>query len=594
MIGFLHPWALAGLVAAAIPVLLHLLARREPPTVVFPAVRYLITTTREHQRRLKLQNLLLLLLRTLLIVALVLAAAGPTLPFRGVPGHAPGAMVVIVDNSPSSGAVVAGSPRLAQLRAAARDVLARATPEDAVWLITAEGIPQRGDSRTLAEQVRSLPVSPRRLDLGAAITAADEVLAPESRPGSIVLLTDLQATAVTPADPRVALVVGRPADQPPPNAGITQLAAGAQPWSSEGGRVTVRLAGDSGAAVPLIARLDRRPERQALVRVGSAATLALPGAPSGWWTVSADLDPDELRADDHRIGTVRVAPAARVSWASADRYVAAACAVLETNHRIARGEEITIGRLGPRASVVEPPDDPAALGALNRALGARGIGWRYGTLTLTPGTTDSGAAIGRVRVLRRYRLEPTGSGRTGVVATVDGQPWLVRTGDVVLLGSRLDPAWTELPVSAGFMPFMDLLLNRLARGEVSIGEAAPGDPVAVPDLVTSVRQADREWRVEGGGNFRPAEVGAYYLLAGQDTLGAIAANLDPRETLLRPASDAQVRRLWKGARVVALGDAAPLAFASGAVGDLRGPLLWLALCLGFAEMALAAGWRRER
>ena len=52
MIGFLHPWALAGLIAAAIPIVLHLLARREPPTVVFPAVRYLITTTREHQRRL--------------------------------------------------------------------------------------------------------------------------------------------------------------------------------------------------------------------------------------------------------------------------------------------------------------------------------------------------------------------------------------------------------------------------------------------------------------------------------------------------------------------------------------------------------------
>ena len=80
MIGFLHPWALVGLVAAAIPILLHLLARREPPTVVFPAVRYLITTTREHQRRLKLQHLLLLLFRTLLIIALVLAAAGPTLP----------------------------------------------------------------------------------------------------------------------------------------------------------------------------------------------------------------------------------------------------------------------------------------------------------------------------------------------------------------------------------------------------------------------------------------------------------------------------------------------------------------------------------
>jgi len=34
MIGFLHPWVLAGLIAAGIPVLLHLLARREPPYFV--------------------------------------------------------------------------------------------------------------------------------------------------------------------------------------------------------------------------------------------------------------------------------------------------------------------------------------------------------------------------------------------------------------------------------------------------------------------------------------------------------------------------------------------------------------------------------
>ncbi|MGH7632035.1 MAG: BatA domain-containing protein, partial [Gemmatimonadales bacterium] len=112
MIGFLHPWLLAGLVAAGIPILLHLLQRREPPTVVFPAVRYLIAATQEHQRRLKLQNWLLLILRTALIVLLVLAAAGPTVPARGAPGHAPSALVVVVDNSASSGAVVNGAPRL--------------------------------------------------------------------------------------------------------------------------------------------------------------------------------------------------------------------------------------------------------------------------------------------------------------------------------------------------------------------------------------------------------------------------------------------------------------------------------------------------
>jgi hypothetical protein len=79
MIGFLHPWVLAGLLAAAIPILLHLLASREPPTVLFPAVRYVVTTTREHQRRLKLQNWLLLVLRTLLVATLVLITFVPAL-----------------------------------------------------------------------------------------------------------------------------------------------------------------------------------------------------------------------------------------------------------------------------------------------------------------------------------------------------------------------------------------------------------------------------------------------------------------------------------------------------------------------------------
>jgi hypothetical protein len=195
MIGFLHPWVLLGLAAAAIPVLLHLLARREPPTVVFPAVRYLVSTTREHQRRLKLQNWLLLLLRTLLIVLLVLAAAAPSVALSGVPGHAPSALVLILDNSPSSGTVIDGSPQLRRLLTAARQVLARANPEDRLWLITADGIPRRGDRGSLGQVLAGLRTSPRRLDLGAAVTLAGDVLGSEPRPGEIMLLTAVSGAA---------------------------------------------------------------------------------------------------------------------------------------------------------------------------------------------------------------------------------------------------------------------------------------------------------------------------------------------------------------------------------------------------------------
>jgi hypothetical protein len=282
-----------------------------------------------------------------------------------------------------------------------------------------------------------------------------------------------------------------------------------------------------------------------------------------------------------------------VNWDTTSRFVAAACEVLAANGRIFPGHEVTMGRLGPRASVVQPPDDPAELGALNRALAARGVGWSYGNLSNDVAFSDSGAVVGRQRVARRYSLQSTTSGRTGVLASVSGAPWIVRGGSVILLGSRLDPAWTELPVSAGFMPFVDVLLNRLARGEAALEEGAPGDPVPLPDMVTEVRRGDREWRVEGGGLFQPPEAGVYYLRAGRDTVGALSVNPDPRESSLARASDAQARQLWKGARLVALQDAPDAAFSSASRGDLRGPLLWLALLAGMAEVGLASAWRRR-
>ena len=115
MIAFLQPLALLGLIAASVPPLLHLLARRLPPVVPFPAVRYLSETERKHSRRLKLRNLLLLILRMLLIILIALAASRPVarIPIGGA--HEPAALGIVVDNSLSSGAVVDGSRVLDEL-----------------------------------------------------------------------------------------------------------------------------------------------------------------------------------------------------------------------------------------------------------------------------------------------------------------------------------------------------------------------------------------------------------------------------------------------------------------------------------------------
>jgi hypothetical protein len=140
---FLQPLALFGLAAASLPTLLHLLGRRLPPIVVFPAVRYLTATEEEHSRRLKLRNIMLLILRTLVIVLLVLGAAHPVSPVGAGRAHPPTAVALVVDNSLSTGAVVAGELTLTGLLDAASAVLKRLGAGDRLWLTTADGIPRR-------------------------------------------------------------------------------------------------------------------------------------------------------------------------------------------------------------------------------------------------------------------------------------------------------------------------------------------------------------------------------------------------------------------------------------------------------------------
>lgn len=592
--GFLTPWVLAALPLSALPLVLHLIQRRDPPTVEFPAVRYLVQVTQEHQRRLKLRHWLLLLVRTILILALIVAAAGPSAPLKQAASHSPSALVVVLDDSPSSGVVVSGTPRLNQLRSTAQGILAKATPSDALWLLTSDGIARRGSREALGHAVDSLQPTARRMDLGQALTLAGEVLRTDARPGGIVLLSDLQSTALAPAAVRVPLLVVRPGDTPPPNQGITAVEPGSQPWTPEGGQVAVRVEGDSEAPAPVSVSLADRPARQALVSSGGAGSFTLGPAVPGWWTVRASKAPDEFRADDDRIALVRVAPVAQVSWDPVDRYLAAACEVLLASGRIRRGTEISLGALGNGPSIVAPPEDPAGLGALNRSLERRGIGWRFGALSATPAVSDSGPLLGRVAISRRYLLQPARASATaGTVITAGGTPWLVRDGNVVLIGSRFDPGWTGLPLVAGFMPFMDALVNRLARGQVATLAGSPGDPVLLPDLVTEVAQADRRWRVEGGAGFRPPTPGGYYLLSGRDTVGALAVALDPRESMLAPAPEGAVTGLWSGARLVSLADAAGAAFAGAGRASLQGPLLWLALALGLVEVGLASGIRRS-
>lgn len=583
---FIHPLALLGLAAAAIPALLHLLQRRIPPELDFPAVRYLSAAERESARRLRLRHLLLLILRTALIVVIVLAAARPLVRVKGVGGgaHEPTAVVVILDNSPSSGAVVEGRPVLERLRAAAHSSLARTTSADRVWLMLADGVMRGGTREALLATVDSTRSGWQRLDLVAAVERASRLVEAQPLPGREVhVLSDLQNSAVATGRatvPRGVRVLAIAPGSAVPNRGIAAVTV------SEGAAV-IALSGsgngsDAPAPVPVTIRVGGGGRRGEIAArglgtggvAGGAVTVSLPAqslAP-GWWVGEAQLEPDELRSDDRRPFAWRVAPPARVTaTSSAGPFVAAALAVLQEGRRVVAGRDVVISggdALGGSRAIVQPPADPALVGQANRSLASRGVAWRWGIVG-TPGpiaTSDDLAVLNGVQVKRRYRLDGAGSGEQGagdVIATVNGEPWLVRVGSLVLIGSRLDTAWTALPAAPGFVPFVDALVNRIVAGEAEVA------------------QAEGEPRVD-------------FRTRGIDTIGATVYGPDPRESDLRPATPSAASAAFGGrdrAAILSDNEFADERFSGTRRADVSGLLLVLALLLAAAELGVATRTR---
>ena len=80
--GFLVPWALAGLAAVGLPVWLHLLKKHKTTPVPFSSLMFFERRTQSSIRHRRLQYLLLFALRTAVVVLLALAFARPFLQSR--------------------------------------------------------------------------------------------------------------------------------------------------------------------------------------------------------------------------------------------------------------------------------------------------------------------------------------------------------------------------------------------------------------------------------------------------------------------------------------------------------------------------------
>ncbi|NLW85418.1 MAG: hypothetical protein GXY38_00930, partial [Planctomycetes bacterium] len=104
-VGFLSPWLLLGLLAAIIPLALHLLAKSRAQEAQFPTLRFLKLSMHRTSRRRRIQHLGLMALRMLLLALLAVAVAEPfSRPAGGWTPRQGAAAVLVLDNSLSMAA----------------------------------------------------------------------------------------------------------------------------------------------------------------------------------------------------------------------------------------------------------------------------------------------------------------------------------------------------------------------------------------------------------------------------------------------------------------------------------------------------------
>ena len=182
---FLNPLFLFGLLAAGIPLIIHLWNRRRVVTIDFSSLMFLMAAHRENARRFQLRQLLILLLRVAIIALIALALARPFLtlglPIASV--RAKTDVVIVLDNSYSMAYQDVDGIRFEKAKTLAIDILETLRHGDSAALILMSDIPNpifrqlTPDLRSVTAAINDATVSYRATNVQPSLELAHEILA---------------------------------------------------------------------------------------------------------------------------------------------------------------------------------------------------------------------------------------------------------------------------------------------------------------------------------------------------------------------------------------------------------------------------------
>jgi hypothetical protein len=266
---FLSPLFLAGAIAAAVPIILHLLRRRPEQRVRFAAVAFLKMAPVEHTSRRRLREWLLLALRVTALLLLALAFARPFLRAAGA-GGATGTTVVALDTSFSMSA----PGRFDRAQALARDAVRGAGAGNDVAVVTfsdraAVVVRPTTDRAAAVAAIEAATPGFGSTRYREGLAASGALVA--GRRGAVVVVTDLQETGWDAGDhaavPDGTRVEVRDVGALPENLAITGLRIDADRVVA-----TVRNTGSGSRQVRAHLSVDRRAAGEATVTVGAGVS----------------------------------------------------------------------------------------------------------------------------------------------------------------------------------------------------------------------------------------------------------------------------------------------------------------------------------
>ena len=182
---FLNPLFLFGLLAAGIPLVIHLWNRRRFVTIDFSSLIFLTAAHRENARRFQLRELLILFLRMLIVALIALALARPFLTL-GLPVASVRAktdLVIVLDNSYSMAYQDIDGVRFEKAKTLAINILDTLRHGDSAALILMSDLPKpifrqlTPDIESVTEAIDDTEVSYRTTNVQPSLELAHEILA---------------------------------------------------------------------------------------------------------------------------------------------------------------------------------------------------------------------------------------------------------------------------------------------------------------------------------------------------------------------------------------------------------------------------------